>query len=733
MVGTHQHNGAGSDSGAAYVYVRSGCSWSEQAKLTAGDAAADDQFGLSVNISGDLVVVGPRLNDDAGIDSGSAYVFGRNGSSWNQQIKLTASDAASVDYFGVAVAVDGDTVIVGAYLENNVAADAGSAYIFASAPSGPSNVVAIAGKGQATVRWDASLSDRGTPITMYTVTSAPDGISAATSSTTIVITGLTNGTSYTFSVTATNSVGSSTSSSASNAVTPVGAPNAPLNVTAMGGNAQATVSWAPLVSDGGATITMYTVTSSPGTAVATSIATSTIVTGLANGTAYTFLVRATNSVGTGASSTASNSITPATIPDAPTNVIAITGENLAIVSWDGPAFDGGTAVTGYNVTSDPDTLAIEVVSTPTATTTVVTGLQNRTEYTFTVTAINALGVSSASSPSGAVTPTGPPAFLTAWGGTGIGAGQFDLPFGVGVSPSGDIYVADDQNNRIQRFTRNGVYVSEFGSAGVSAGQFNRPIALEFDAAGNLYVADVLKHRIQKFTAGGAFILTWGFNGSGDSQFDLPYGLAVDSTGNAYVADAVNKRIQKVSSTGVFITKWGTSGTGNGQFMDTSDVAVDSSDHIYVSDSVNHNVQVFTADGVFLTKWGTGGTGDGEFDLPSDIDVSADGRIHVGDTLNDRIQMFGQAEVPDAPTSVAAMAGVKQATVNWDAPAYDGFSTLTLFTVTSSPGGIEATTTTITGLADGTTYTFTVTASNIIQCRYDYPCPGCPGKCHCRAW
>ena len=84
--------------------------FAEDAKLTASDAAAGDFFGASVAISGDTIVVGAHLNDDAGSDSGSAYVFTRSGTIWTEQAKLTASDAAAGDFFGLQVAVSGDTV-----------------------------------------------------------------------------------------------------------------------------------------------------------------------------------------------------------------------------------------------------------------------------------------------------------------------------------------------------------------------------------------------------------------------------------------------------------------------------------------------------------------------------------------------------------------------------------------------------------------------------------------------
>src|SRR5258708_39706300 len=129
--------------------------------------------------------------------------------------------------------------------------------------------------------------------------------------TTATVIGLANGSAYTFTVAATNSVGTGPASAASNAVTPVGPPGAPNNVSATGGNTQATVSWTAPASNGGSAITGYTVTPYIGSTAQTattfnSTVTTQTVTGLVNGTAYTFKVAASNAVGTGPASTASN-------------------------------------------------------------------------------------------------------------------------------------------------------------------------------------------------------------------------------------------------------------------------------------------------------------------------------------------------------------------------------------------------------------------------------------------
>jgi hypothetical protein len=124
--------GANSNQGSAYVFTRSGTIWTQQAQLNASGGGADDRFGYSVALSGDTVVVGAYLDDvGANTDQGSAYVFTRTGTTWTQQAQLTATGGAAVDWFGYSVALSGETVIVGAYNDDVGAnTDQGSAYVF---------------------------------------------------------------------------------------------------------------------------------------------------------------------------------------------------------------------------------------------------------------------------------------------------------------------------------------------------------------------------------------------------------------------------------------------------------------------------------------------------------------------------------------------------------------------------------------------------------------------------
>ncbi len=195
-----------------------------------------------------------------------------------------------------------------------------------SMPGAPTTVSATPGDARATVAWAPPASNGGRTITNYVITPYV-GATAQTATTvgnvtTTQIMGLANGTSYTFTVAARNSVGTGPESTPSNLVTPLGAPGPPSAVTATGGDGQATVNWTAPAANGGSPVTGYVVTPFIGAVAQTSTnvgnATSTTVSGLVNGTTYTFRVAAKNALGTGAQSAASNAVTPAGAPGAPT-------------------------------------------------------------------------------------------------------------------------------------------------------------------------------------------------------------------------------------------------------------------------------------------------------------------------------------------------------------------------------------------------------------------------------
>ncbi|MBK8698507.1 MAG: FG-GAP repeat protein [Saprospiraceae bacterium] len=123
--------GANTNQGTVYIFKRSGTSWTQQASFTASDGATDDSFGFSVSISGDFAIIGTLKDVGSNVDQGKAYIFKRSGTSWTQQAGLTASDGAADDQFGISVSISGDYAIVGAYwkdIGSNV--DQGKVYFF---------------------------------------------------------------------------------------------------------------------------------------------------------------------------------------------------------------------------------------------------------------------------------------------------------------------------------------------------------------------------------------------------------------------------------------------------------------------------------------------------------------------------------------------------------------------------------------------------------------------------
>jgi len=295
-----------------------------------------------------------------------------------------------------------------------------------TAPGAPTVGTATPGDTNATVTFTAPASDGGSAILDYTVTSSTGGRTATGATSPLTVTGLTNGTGYTFTVTARNAIGTSAPSAASNRVIPGRVPGAPTIGTATAGNTQATVSFTAPASSGTSAITSYTVTASTGGRTATGTTSPITVTGLTNGTPYTFTVTATNAVGTGPASAASNSVTPAAVPGAPTIGTATPGDTNATVTFTAPASDGGSAIISYTVTSTPGSITATGATSPIT----VTGLTNGTGYTFTVTALNGVGTSAPSAASNRVVPgrvPGAPTIGTATAGNAQATVTFTAP------------------------------------------------------------------------------------------------------------------------------------------------------------------------------------------------------------------------------------------------------------------------------------------------------------------
>ena len=257
-----------------------------------------------------------------------------------------------------------------------------------SVASAPTEVAVVPGTHSAVVSWRAPANDGGAPVTQYRVTASPGGATATSTGLSARVSGLDNDTQYTFTVRAVNAVGDGPSSEPVEART-FSVASAPTDVTGVPGNASVEVSWRAPAHNGGAPVTHYQVTASPGGAYATSSGLSAKVWGLTNGTSYTFTVHAVNAVGAGPASEPSPLLTPRTVPSAPRTVTAQGGLRMATVSWSPPTSTGGAPIQEYRVNALPSGPSVTTPASETSVT--VSGLESGKTYTFAVFARNEAG------------------------------------------------------------------------------------------------------------------------------------------------------------------------------------------------------------------------------------------------------------------------------------------------------------------------------------------------------
>jgi YD repeat-containing protein len=353
-------------------------------------------------------------------------------------------------------------------------------------------------------------------------------------------------------------------------------------------------------------------------------------------------------------------------------------------------FDQRTAITSY---SGQKGLGWKL-RTPTSTTTDPTGL----DLTKTVEYNETIGnVTETKAPGGSSVAVPPPVFSMSFGKEGSGSGQFKHPVGLALDSGGDVWVDDQENNRIEKFSSSGGLIGTYGSKGSGVDQFESPWGIAVNqSTGNVYVSDSANHRIEELNPSGAFVETigWGVGdgkeelevcktsckagivGSGKGQLNYPEGLTIDSHGDLWVEDYDNNRVEEFSEAGAYLSQFGSTGSGNAQFIHPTGITISEGD-IYVVDSGNNRVEELSSNGTYLNQFGGTGSGAGQFKEPMGIVVNPNNaNMYVSDEENDRIEEFSPAgkflvEFGTGGTGVGQFEGPAGLAVNASGDLYIG--------------------------------------------------------------
>lgn len=211
--------------------------------------------------------------------------------------------------------------------------------------------------------------------------------------------------------------------------------------------------------------------------------------------------------------------------------------------------------------------------------------------------------------------------LAIWGKHGSAPGQFDYPNGITLDRSGDVYVTDANNNRVQELTPSGRAIAEWKIPLLPGGMYDGLDGLALDSHGHLYVIEYETHHVVELAPNGSSIKTWGTRGT-------PYGLAIDQSGHLYVAADV---LQEFSLSGRLLR------TVGGASLHAGSVALGRRGTLYVTDNVHMRVLKLSPGGKVLAAWGSKGSKPGQFNYPQDVAIDAAGNIYIADGYNGRIQ------------------------------------------------------------------------------------------------
>ncbi|MCP4614576.1 MAG: hypothetical protein GY845_38335 [Planctomycetes bacterium] len=649
VIGANKDAEGGVDTGAAYIFKRDGVTWTQQARLIAGDAAASDYFGYSVSISGACAIIGAYYDDDHGSGSGSAYIFRRDGATWTEQDKLTAGDAAASDNFGYSVAMDGGYAIMGAPYDDDDGNASGSAYIRtilkASLDADPETIMI----GESTtLTWTSANAD--------TCIIEPDMGSVGFNGSSIISPAKT--TKYT--MTATGPGGAITDSVTITVWDPIPAPPSGLNT--IPGTGEILLTWNPNTESD---LTGYNVYRSETAGGPYTKLTSPPITaaqyqdtGLTDLTTYYYVVTAMDTdVNESAYSDEVpgtpgliNITSPADASTVNSGSVCVTGtvsQDAAYVTVNGvSALLANQTFMAHGVILDVGVNTISAIATDSA------GLV-LSMYTITVTADNTDDyVTLQADTLIGTAPMNVNLSLSSSLSNGISGIQWDFDGDGTIDQTGGtshqtiyndvrIYhpvVIVTDNNNIKYSGTQDINI-HLAPATIHTSGNGALVHIAKDGSHNLYVLDSGGSTVFVIDRDCNPLRSFGVQGSGDGELLNPMGIALDKDGNIYIADTGNHRIQVFDNSGVYQYKFGVQGSGNGEFNQPFDIAVTNDGDIYVTDMGNNRVQVFDNTGAYKDKWGVTGPGDGQFNAPKGIHVTSIGDVYVADSGNNRVQKF----------------------------------------------------------------------------------------------
>ncbi len=225
-------------------------------------------------------------------------------------------------------------------------------------------------------------------------------------------------------------------------------------------------------------------------------------------------------------------------------------------------------------------------------------------------------------------------FIKEFGEWGEGEGQFKGPYSVDYDSSGNLWVTDRGNHRIQVFDGNGTFIRQFGSYAESPNLYN-PSAFVLDSKGNHYVSDTGNHRVVVLDPEGNFLRLIASSGSNLGKVSSPKGIALDSSMRIYVADSGNDRIQVFENNGSFVRSFGDSSI----LSEVWGVAVNEQGLVFASDRAQHKIHVFDSAGNLTGSWGENGSLPHQLKNPCGLTIGPNGDLYVADSTNYSIKRY----------------------------------------------------------------------------------------------